>query len=127
MKRSTILLLPFYTILIVSFFIPLVTIDLTDYEGEVKIMMGYDNFYFYVNALVVVLFNIFFYFKKSTRIFNLTITVLGIILFLDFTAIVLHPFTFGSYSIHIGFYLHYLSIATIAYLIKRLVVIESNS
>jgi hypothetical protein len=127
MKRSTILLLPFYTMLIVSFFIPLVTIDLTDYEGEVKIMMGYDNFYFYVNALVVVLFNIFFYFKKSTRIFNLTITVLGIILFLDFTAIVLHPFTFGSYSIHIGFYLHYLSIATIAYLIKRLVVIESNS
>ena len=126
MKRSTILLLPFYTVLIVSFFIPLVTIDLTDYEGEVKIMMGYDNFYFYVNALVVVLFNIFFYFKKSTRIFNLTITVLGIILFLDFIAIVLHPFTFGTYSIHIGFYLHYLSIATIVFLIKRLVVIESN-
>ena len=126
MKRSTILLLSFYTMLIVSFFIPLITIDLTDYEGEIKIMMGYDNFYFYVNALVVVLFNIFFYFKKSTRIFNLTITVLGIILFLDFTAIVLHPFTFGSYSIHIGFYLHYLSIATIVYLIKRSITIESN-
>ena len=126
MKRSTILLLSFYTMLIVSFFIPLITIDLTDYEGEVKIMMGYDNFYFYVNALVVVLFNIFFYFKKSTRIFNLTITVLGILLFLDFTAIVLHPFTFGTYSIHIGFYLHYLSIATIVYLIKRSLIIESN-
>ncbi len=113
--------------LIVSFFIPLITIDLTDYEGEVKIMKGYDNFYFYTNALVVVLFNIFFYFKKSTRVFNLTIIVLGIILFLDFTAIVLHPFAFGTYSIHIGFYLHYLSIATIIYLLKRSVKIESNT
>lgn len=112
--------------LIVSFFIPLLSIDLTDYEGEVKIMMGYDNFYFYVNALVVVLFNTFYYFKKSTIIFNLTITVLGVILFLNFTAIVLHPFTFGTNSIKIGFYLHYLSIAMIVYLIKRSLIIENN-
>lgn len=112
--------------LIVSFFIPLLSIDLTDYEGEVKIMMGYDNFYFYVNALVVVLFNTFYYFKKSTIIFNLTITVLGVILFLNFTAIVLHPFTFGTNSIQIGFYLHYLSIAMIVYLIKRSLIIENN-
>jgi hypothetical protein len=127
MKRGTILLLTLYILLIITFFIPLITIDSTDYEGDIKIMMGYDNLYFYVNLMVVVLLNIFFFLKKSPRIFNLSIIVLAIILFLDFTAIVIHPFSFGTYSIHMGFYLHYLSVATILYLIKRSVLIESNS
>lgn len=115
MKTHTILLILFYTLITVSFFIPFITIDLTDYEGGIKVLQGYDNFYFYINLIIVVWFNIFFVKKKSTRTFNLTIIYLCVILALDIIPIV--TFSFGTYSFQAGFYLHYFSISMIVYLI----------
>lgn len=123
MMKNSLLFILFYTLIVVSFFIPFIKVDLTDYEGCIKVIMGYDNFFFYINLFIVLLMNIILIKKKSTTIFNLVLIFLFIIFALHIIRFVLHPFTIGTYSFHIGFYLHYFSILMIVYLIYKTVLL----
>ncbi|MBU3661320.1 MAG: hypothetical protein FGM14_15735 [Flavobacteriales bacterium] len=125
-KKNLLLFILFYTLTVVSFFIPFIKIDLTDYEGSIKVMMGYDNLYFYINLIIVICFNVILKKKKSFRTFTLTIVCLFIILALDIIPIVIHPFTFGKYSFQVGFHLHYFSISMIVYLIYKSVLVPTR-
>lgn len=119
MKKIAFLFTIFYSLIITSFFIPFLQIDLTDYEGNITLVMGYDNLYFFLNTAILFLVNLILIKIKSRMIFSLAIVFLSIIFLLDIIPLVTHPFTFGEYTLLVGFYLHYFANTVITYLIYR--------
>ncbi len=117
MRIKPIIFLLAYTILVVSFFLRFLKIDQTDYEGTIKIIMGYDNLYFYLNLFIVTVYGAIYLKTKSLRFFKLVLILLSIIFALNVFPVLLHPFTFGTNSLQIAFYLHYFAISSIVLLI----------
>lgn len=123
MKIHKQMLILFYSLTVISFFIPFLKIDLTDYEGDIIVLIGYDNLYFYINLIILIFFN--FILKKSVLSFTISIVGLSIVLALEIMSTVFHPFTFGTHSYQFGFYLHYFSISIIMYINNKSIDMQS--